>query len=1137
MLPRLIRIDAPAGAALLAAVVAAVSIAFHCGPARAGEPSRPPTFAERLVGHLARSEADSALSLVTRDRARARGAVEDLLAERARLILAARPDSAGARLEFAREIATHLARAFGDSLGFREVAFHESLAASALPPLVAGWDGLVEVERLYRASDFDGARSRLDGLRDAVRASGDPYLALRAEQDAGNIYFRVGAPDSARATSERAIEAARRLDDPVGANRSLFRLAAVDQFQDRLDAARATLLRVIDEARRLSDAELTVTALRTLGQIAMLRGDLDDAIARIEEALPLALEGKFATVEAGLLADRGSILGQKGEFERAIASLEEGLRVAAAAGPAGVGSRLQAAIYLAVLCGETEQYSRALVVLRDALPVAESSGMAEAQTILREQIGEFYAKLGRHEEALRHYQGVLPAALAQGSPRFEAETLLCIGRAQLALGRPQEAAAAIAEAVSAARRGATRFVVAQALLELGAVHAALGDFERAESDLRGARALADTLGNPLLAGGADCALGAIHAERGEGDRAFASFDEAIGRGRAVRSRSLLREAFAAKARWLRGTGDLAGADALLAEAIESVESVRRGQAGEAVRLGVLSQGRNVYAERVFVLLEMAESNGAGGAQCLEAFRVAERARARALLDALSGAHADPGSHVEPALRSRERALAAHLGMLQTDLSRAVSAEVWSAEIVDSLEGALEETSREYAAVVEEIAARSPILGSASGARAPLGVEDVRERVLLPGQVLLEYVVGDTESALFLVGEGTLHGERITMGSDSLAAAVAVFRHALLDTASHAWRDSAVRLHQLLLGPVLDRIPKEARLVIVPDGPLFGLPFAALSDGNRFLVERHPIVTSPSASLLDAALRGERRARPRRVLAVGNPASFRDEILLSSASAVRGAERWRFGALPHAEEEAKRVARFFKRATLLTGASATEEAVEGAIGASSHVHFATHGLLDEAEPGRSGLALAQDDDPAEDGFFQAHEIRRLRIPAELVVLSACNTGLGRLERGEGVLGLARAFLVAGARALVLTLWEVGDETTLGLVETFYRSHLDRGLPADRALQAAQVEAIRAGLAPRAWAGFALWGSVDATRSPRSREGFATVARAGAGLAAVALGVLGLVARRGRAARRRAAALATPAASARGPRPSA
>jgi CHAT domain-containing protein len=194
--------------------------------------------------------------------------------------------------------------------------------------------------------------------------------------------------------------------------------------------------------------------------------------------------------------------------------------------------------------------------------------------------------------------------------------------------------------------------------------------------------------------------------------------------------------------------------------------------------------------------------------------------------------------------------------------------------------------------------------------------------------------------------------------------------------------------------------------------------------------------------------------------------------------------------------------------------ATEEAVKTRASHASYLHFATHGLLDEGEPLLSGLALAQDQDPAEDGLLQAFEILRLPLVADLVVLSGCNTGLGAITDGEGVLGLTRAFMHAGARSMVISLWEVNDRSTAGLMEGFYRARFTDRKPADLALQEAKLAAVRAGLPAREWAPFCFVGAADIALPRRNLGPLALFAVVGVSVLA-AIGIIATALTRRRA----------------------
>lgn len=1080
-------------------------------------------IASRLVDRISAGDPDSARGLIRTYRGLVPEVLESLLADRAEHSLANHLDSAAIALDAARSIAALYTNQFADSFCLRMVGHQESIPSENLPADAAGWREVRAVRRLLQAGNWPEARARLPAMIQLAQDSADPYLEERAHRLAGNCLQTVSSLDEARAEYEKAVELARRLDDRTGESRILSNVALTFQNQGRVEEAIVILRVVLEAARGLGDLELQANAHNNIGINFKSRGTLDSARASFEEGLAVTRAAGLQSFHAAILTNLGDVLAAMGEYEQGIQCEKEALRISHELGLGTKKQELSAGIFLGGLYGNLERYSEALVALSEALEVAQGTGAIAEIATLRLQMGEICRLMGRPEEATAHYQEALPAVREAGVPWQQQDLLHFLGLALLEAGRIDEAMNTWEEALRLAERHENRFGRATALGDLAHVRQLRGQPEEAESLLLRALAVADTLGNPLIEAGLELELGSVLAARGGADRAIALFDRAMERGAPLGATAVVREALVGKADVLRHRGELAAADSLLSEAIGLVESVRARQSGEEIRLGFLAGKKAAYVARVGVLHARATEDLGGNAHIEEAFRVAERARARSLLDVVSARGLDPGDAVAPALRERERRLAARLGAIQTELSRLAAQEAWDAAGIDSLERLHRETARQYRSALDEISARSPAYAALSGHRDPLTVGDVRRRVLAPGQVLIEYLVGDGESFVFLVTPDRLRCERLPVGADTLAGYGGRLRAALgLDPreptdiggeagspAEETLATLATDLYSLLLAPLADEIPEGARLLIVPDGPLFYLPFALLRRDGQFLVERHAIAYAPSASVIDPSSRVAPRPSGRSLIAVGNPASFRGEFLLASA---RDPTRWRFGELPYAAEEVRRVSSHFRHATALVGGAATEEAVKSTVTRASYIHFATHGVVNEGEPLLSGLALAQDEDPSEDGLLQAHEILRLRVPADLVVLSACNTGLGRIAGGEGVLGLTRAFLHAGARALVISLWEVGDRSTADLMDTFYRAHVDEGLPTDEALQAAQIASLSAGRPPREWAPFALVGSAaPPNRGDRARARSFAIALL-TGLALLAFAVLAVRAER-------------------------
>jgi CHAT domain-containing protein len=348
--------------------------------------------------------------------------------------------------------------------------------------------------------------------------------------------------------------------------------------------------------------------------------------------------------------------------------------------------------------------------------------------------------------------------------------------------------------------------------------------------------------------------------------------------------------------------------------------------------------------------------------------------------------------------------------------------------------------------------------------------------LSPSEAVLEYVVDDPVSYCVVVSRENSHIVKLH-GKQIISPLVSAYLSEV--KAKHSGHDEARRLYDVLLGPIPEAQNKE-QLVIVRDGQLHLVPFDALVDLNsHYLVESWTVAYSPSATsffLLRSAAQPKDSSQT--VLAVGGVPYDRSN--LTQSAVTRGYTGSAFSNLPSSREEALAAAAAFpsRSRTLLLGDNATESAFKKA---SNHrvIHLAVHAIANETRPERSALVLLSDSTHDEDGFLQASEIVQLPVNADLVVLSACDTAVGPLEGQEGVSTLSQAFLLAGARTVVSTLWSVEDETTLYLMKAFY-SELNRKKRVPDALAAAKRTMLKtygAKAVPYYWAGFTVEGVAE------------------------------------------------------------
>lgn len=360
-------------------------------------------------------------------------------------------------------------------------------------------------------------------------------------------------------------------------------------------------------------------------------------------------------------------------------------------------------------------------------------------------------------------------------------------------------------------------------------------------------------------------------------------------------------------------------------------------------------------------------------------------------------------------------------------------------------------------------------------REPVAIEQIQQ-VLAPSSVLLEYVIADPNSYCLMITHG---GSRIVrLGSKTqIEALVAAYLTAV--KARLPAIIEARRLYDALLGPIRETTQKET-LIIVRDGQLHLIPFDGLRDeSGNLAVETRTVIYSPSATSVYLLAEQKRPQTSRKaLLAVGGVPYVGSSM--NRSGLTRGFNLNGFADLPSSADEVRIARAAFpkEKADVFVGAVASESAFKAA-GLNEYriIHLAVHGFADSTFPDRAALVLLSDPSAGEDGFLQASEIVQLRLDTDLVILSACDTAVGPLQGQEGIANLSRAFLLAGSRAVISTLWQIDDTSSLFLMKHFY-SHLTMNQPPALALRAAKRDMLRtygSKALPYLWAGFTIEGA--------------------------------------------------------------
>jgi len=363
-----------------------------------------------------------------------------------------------------------------------------------------------------------------------------------------------------------------------------------------------------------------------------------------------------------------------------------------------------------------------------------------------------------------------------------------------------------------------------------------------------------------------------------------------------------------------------------------------------------------------------------------------------------------------------------------------------------------------------------------------------ERILSPSMAILEYVVADPQSYCLVISRGDARIVPLA-GRERITALATAYLKAV--KAKQPVREEGRQLYDVLLRPIAE-VAKHETLAIVPDGPLHLIPFEALVDpSERYLVETHTVIYEPSSTSLYLLTQDRRLSHTfaHDFLGVGgvpyNPTEMKQ------VSLTRGYDANELSDLPASKDEVL-VAESAIHApsnTLLLGSQATESAFKRArLGQYRIIHLAVHGFASREDPNHSALVLLSDAAAGEDGLLHAAEIVQLHLNADLVVLSACDTGIGLMEGEEGVAALSRAFLLAGAKGVVSTLWPINDEYSLVVMRHFYE-HLAAHEPTAEALTHAKRDMLKEfapAAAPYYWAGFRFDGADDRVTSSHNDE---------------------------------------------------
>lgn len=864
--------------------------------------------------------------------------------------------------------------------------------------------------------------------RPAAQTVADPHAALRAQIEEGIAAQKQGNPKGALTIYTRALTLAEDSGNQELLARTLAGLGWSEWATGQYEKSLATRNRALAIVRTLGDTSGETRLRRGLGETYYSLGRYEAALEQYRLGIATANTANRPNERGLILANMGSTYRSLGRLDEALKVLEESVAILR---PLNEPSELSLPLtFLGIVTRARGEYDRSIAFYTEALTAARAETNRRQESQLLGNMGNVYLDLGRYDQAASLYRQSLTIA---ADIQYVAQIGFAnsnLGGVLNIVGRPAEALQHFEAALKIWRTTDRRAEIGRTLNNVGILYtrerrnepAALAAFKEA---LQIAREIKER----QLEGYILTNIGDVFFNAARWSEALEHYDQSLEIARAGAGPQVEYQALSGRGMALRRLERLDDAIESLEASARIVNDFRANVSSDTSKIAFMDTKQVVFHELAAALIDAGRVN--------DAFEAAESVRARALADLLNDRFLRTRVHERDAFQA---------------LKQAVSASASDAIIGDALAN-LRSQNRELATMV--------------AAEIPDADEAVRIAAQLGHATILEYLVTDEAVLIWTVRSDGIRVHRTATRAEVVDQHV----RSVLTQLKATGRDpgstpkSLTRelqaLHRLLIAPVAELLPTDpdVPLIIVPHGPLQLLPFGLLTDASGSpLIERHTLASAPALSVFRfMADRSTGRQPARQALVVADPLPPADAPL----------ER-----LPAAQQEGQAVRRRLgaSRVTYLTGADASEAVVKRDMGSSGILHFATHGLISEQRPLASSLMLSAG--AGEDGYLRADEVFGLELSAGLVVLSGCSTGLGRLS-GDGLLGLTRAFLYAGAPSLIVSYWDISDVATVYLMDRFYAA-LGRGLGKAAALRTAQLEARRRYPHPAFWAGFALIG---------------------------------------------------------------
>jgi len=993
------------------------------------------------------------------------------LDESVRLYVKGKPDSARAIEGMEEYFAQLFHKIFNDKKPLKVVEMYRNWNIDQKLERIKA-DSLQNLSiKLMNQAEFEPALNLANQSKEIYQRLGDLKSTTDQISNSAIIYEKIGKIDSAIALNKQALKNRKEIGDKRGEGASWTNMGSYYSKLGEIDEAEKYHKKALGIFDQIKDYKTKADVLYNIGTEFTAKGESQKGLKYMEQSLAvyreLNLEKDIADTEhmMGLMyvrigeAEKGKVFLDRslkvfrklsdryneginllnlstaysalGNTSKRFESLQKSLEIARE-----VGHKILEAYDLqqiGTIYAESNMLDRALIYFQESLALSEQLGIKRNIFHARTQIANLYADKGDIDKGIAY--GLETLKLIKESPFRQVEAIQQkdIGEFYSLKSDWENARKYKLHSLQTIHQIEDRQAEAQVLASLSVVYTKLDSLETAKNYAEMAIALAQT--NKLLP-----------------DLWYAQYSQGLVHDKLQQEQEALT---------------------YYMESINTLETIRDQISSEELRSGFLGKKMDIYDVTLEQFNKLWHKTNDREYET-KSFEYAERAKAKTLLEILAESNANIRQHINPVLLKQMEQVNRDISSLIAELQKIEPEKPGYQKIHRELE----EKEQQFAKLKLKIRRDNPAFAELRYPQ-PITIQQVQKELLASDTILLEYFLGNDNSYLWIVTSDSVQMIQLPKREVIEDKVSAYLEYISRPPATRSFLLSGYELYSLLIPVDIENLKSKNHLLIIPDGKLHYLPFETLviekpenaRDEPGYLISKFEISYAPSASVaLFIKKHFASHEWPMELLALADPVfsprdslvqSINDSLNLEIASFSEEIYRdFKLNPLEYSRSEVEKISNLYSsnKQKLLFGDAAREEEIKSEnLTSYKKLHFSTHGILDEQLPARSAIVLTLDDDPAEDGYLQMHEIFNLNLNADLVVLSACQTGLGKLVKGEGIIGISRAFFYAGASSILVSLWYVDDKSTAQFMVNFYQN-LEAGMSKSKAIQKAKLQFI-------------------------------------------------------------------------------